>query len=211
MSERRFCTGCLRDDENNEADAWCSDCLDEVCKACAKEHTRFNPQHKIIPLHQASNPSSSILKISTDCGIHTDQRTVLNCTQHDKISCDLCLSDTHRNFVIIDKDCFASEKRLLLSSSNATDIYVCGYDGNDVHRIKSEHNPYSVAIIDNKSVIVALMYEWLQFLDLTTLTLGKCFKPGGDGCHAVTWSNGQIWRCDTSRSRGIDVDDKGNV
>lgn len=33
----------------------------------------------------------------SDCDVHIDQRTILYCTQHDKIICELCLSDTHKN------------------------------------------------------------------------------------------------------------------
>ncbi|CAC5361338.1 unnamed protein product [Mytilus coruscus] len=33
----------------------------------------------------------------SDFDVHIDQRTILYCTQHDKIICELCLSDTHKN------------------------------------------------------------------------------------------------------------------
>ncbi|CAC5361335.1 unnamed protein product [Mytilus coruscus] len=97
MTDRKFCSGCLRDDEENEAEALCSDCLEEVCRVCLKVHKRLNPPHKILPLHQVSNLSSSILKISKDCDLHTDQRIVLYCTQHDTVMGYLCMSDTHKN------------------------------------------------------------------------------------------------------------------
>ncbi|XP_052064427.1 uncharacterized protein LOC127704427 isoform X2 [Mytilus californianus] len=33
----------------------------------------------------------------SNCDVHIDQRTILYCTQHDKIICELCLPDTHKN------------------------------------------------------------------------------------------------------------------
>ncbi|XP_052064423.1 uncharacterized protein LOC127704425 [Mytilus californianus] len=428
MTDRKLCSGCLRDDEENEAEAWCNNCLEEVCKACAKVHRRFNPPHKVIPLHQVSNLSSSILKISKDCDVHTDQRTVLYCTQHDKVICDLCLSDTHKHCesiisidraakgvncgtaladlksrmkhlskmfnevlicqtkdeklfdrqkdnilqqisstrqqmnnrldkieketidelnkqynttkqkmyeakrktqrrqeavatwinelssiesisnevllfqtikvmdnkthieetnicelskqnkiefdsfdtndlpmvlksmgkisltenqmhipelqhnlqqvqvprkstedesgkiqrtysfltevlgsdVRISNGCFVSGKRLLLSHYNSLHIYVCGYDGNDVHQIKLKHKSRDVAIIDNKRAIVSSANEGFQILDLTTLTIGRCIKPGRKGCYAVTCSNGQIWTSNGGTTIS-QIDISGNI
>ncbi|XP_071121357.1 uncharacterized protein [Mytilus edulis] len=416
MTDRKLCSGCLRDDEENEAEAWCNDCLEEVCKTCAKVHRKFNPPHKVIPLHQVSNLSSSILKISKDCDVHTDQRTTLFCTQHDKVICDLCLSDNHKNCesiisidraakgvkrgtaladlksrikhlnemfpellkcqtkdekefdrqrdkflkqisttrqqinkhldqieketvdelnkqykstkqkmdeakhktqkgleavatwinelssiesinnegllfqtikvmdnkthieeiniselnkkhkiefdpfdtndlpvvlksigkislaenqmhipalqhnlqqiqepvksmegeiqqtnsfltsvlgsdVEISNGCFVSGKRLLLSHYKSPHIYVCGYDGNDVNRITLEHNQWDVAMIDDNQAIVTLQDKGFQILDLTTLTLGRCIRPGGRReCYVVTCSNDQIWTSDGAKT-----------
>ncbi|XP_052064426.1 uncharacterized protein LOC127704427 isoform X1 [Mytilus californianus] len=427
MTDKKLCSGCLRDDEKIEAEAWCNECLEEVCKTCAKVHRKLNPPHKVIPLHQVSNLSSSILKISKDCDVHTDQRTVLFCTQHDKVICDLCLSDTHKNcesiisidraakgvksgtaladlksriehlnemlpkllkcqtkdekefdrqrdkflqqisstrqqinnhldqieketieelnkqykttkhtmdeakhktqkgleavatwinelssietisnevllfqtikvmdnkthieetnicelnkqhkiefdpfdtndlpmllrsmgdisltenqmhipalqynlqqiqepvksmeeeegkiqrsnsfltsvlgsYVKIENGCFVSGKRLLLSRYNTSHIYACGYDGNDVQRIHLIHNPWRVAMIDDKRAIVTLQSKGFQILDLTTLTLGRCIKPG-KGCYAVTCSNGQIWTSDDGTTIN-QIDTSGNI
>lgn len=425
MTDKKLCSGCLRDDEKIEAEAWCNDCLEEVCKTCAKVHRKFNPPHKVIPLHQVSNLSSSILKISKDCGVHTDQRTVLFCTQHDKVICDLCLSDNHKNCesiisidraakgvkrgtaladlksrikhlnemfpellkcqtkdeiefdrqrdkflkqisttrqqinnhldqieketvdelnkqykstkqkmneakhktqkgleavatwikelssiesisnevllfqtikvmdnkthieeiniselnkkhkiefdpfdtndlpvvlksigkisltenqmhipalqhnsqqiqdsvksmegkiqrtnsfltsvlgsdVRISNGCFVSGKRLLLSHYNSQHIYVCGYDGNDVNRIKLEHKLHDVAMIDDNQAIVTLKDKGFQILDLTTLTLGICIKPEGRGCYVVTCSNDQIWTSDGLKTIS-QIDISGNI
>ncbi|VDI54559.1 Hypothetical predicted protein [Mytilus galloprovincialis] len=426
MTDKKLCSGCLRDDEKIKAEAWCNDCLEEVCKTCAKVHRKFNPPHKVIPLHQVSNLSSSILKISKDCDVHTDQRTVLFCTQHDKVICDLCLSDNHKNcdsIISIDRaakgvksgtaladlksrinhlnemfpallkcqtkdekefdrqrnkflqqisttrqqinnhldqieketveelnkqfkkikhkmdeakhktqkglaavatwidelssietirnevllfqtikfmnnkthieetninelnkqhkiefdpfdtndlrvvltsmgkisltenqmhipalqhnsqqiqepvksmegeiqrtnsfltsvlgsdvriimGCFVSGKRLLLPHYLSPHISVCGYDGNDVNRIKLEHNPKDVAMIDDNQAIVTLYYKGFQILDLTTLTLGRCIKPGGQGCYAVTCSNDQIWTSDDGFNTISQIDTSGNI
>ncbi|XP_063398183.1 uncharacterized protein LOC134683067 isoform X1 [Mytilus trossulus] len=411
MTDKKLCSGCLRDDEKIEAEAWCNDCLEEVCKTCAKVHRKFNPPHKVIPLHQVSNLSSSILKISKDCDVHTDQRTTQFCTQHDKVICDLCLSDTHKNCdsiisidraakgvksgtaladlksrinhlnemfpellkcqtkdekefdrqrdkflqqisttrqqinnhldqieketidelnkqfkkikhkmdeakhktqkgleavatwidelssietisneillfqtiklmnskthieetninelnkqhkiefdpfdtndlpvvlksigkisltenqmhipalqhnsqqiqepvksmegkiqrsysfltsvlgskVQISNGCFVSGKRLLLLHYDSPHIYVCDYDGNDVHMITLEHNPWDVAMVDDNQAIVTLRHKGFKILDLTTLVLGRCIEPGGQGCYAVSCSNDQIWTFD---------------
>ncbi|CAG2205534.1 unnamed protein product [Mytilus edulis] len=58
--------------------------------------------------------------------------------------------------VKIRNGCFVSGKRLLLSHFLSTHIYVCGYDGNDVNRIKLEHDPRDVAMIDDNQAIVTL-------------------------------------------------------
>ncbi|XP_063400101.1 uncharacterized protein LOC134684723 [Mytilus trossulus] len=95
--------------------------------------------------------------------------------------------------VKISKGCFVSGKRLLLSHYNSKHISVCGYDGNGVHMITLEHELRDVAMVDDNQAIVTLSDKGFQILDLTTLTLGRCIKPGGKGCCAVSCNNDQIW------------------
>ncbi|VDI48491.1 Hypothetical predicted protein [Mytilus galloprovincialis] len=97
MPNEKLCAGCLRDNEENIAETWCSNCSELVCKFCAKVHRRFDPPHKIVQLNDVSENNFSLIETSKYCGTHSDQKSVLYCSQHDKSICDLCLSGDHAN------------------------------------------------------------------------------------------------------------------
>ena len=79
MDEPEFCAGCLRDNEETKAVAWCSNCSEWVCKPCGRVHARFAIPHKVVPTKEAKKLSSSVLQLSKNCAIHSDQRIILFC------------------------------------------------------------------------------------------------------------------------------------
>ena len=101
MPNEKLCAGCLRDNEENIAETWCSNCSELVCKFCAKVHRRFDPPHTIVQLNDVSENNFSLIETSKYCGTHSDQKSVLFCSQHDQSICDLCLSGDHANCKLI--------------------------------------------------------------------------------------------------------------
>lgn len=97
MDAGKFCSGCLRDQEQNDAAAWCLDCQEDVCEACAKAHKRINPPHKVMPLNDENVKGPSFNHMIQFCDVHTDQKYVQICTQHDQIICELCVEEIHAN------------------------------------------------------------------------------------------------------------------
>ncbi|CAC5368766.1 unnamed protein product [Mytilus coruscus] len=97
MDVDKFCSGCLRDQEQNAAAAWCLDCKEDVCEACAKAHRRINPPHKVMPLDDEYAKGPSFTHMMQFCDVHTDQKFVQFCTQHNQIICECCLKEDHVN------------------------------------------------------------------------------------------------------------------
>ncbi|CAC5399513.1 unnamed protein product [Mytilus coruscus] len=97
MADSTFCVGCQRGKEDITAESWCSDCSELVCKTCARVHERMYPPHKIVPMKEIQELSSSLLKLSKNCENHPDQKIVLYCCQHDTVICDSCVPVSHPN------------------------------------------------------------------------------------------------------------------
>ncbi|XP_052090944.1 uncharacterized protein LOC127727860 [Mytilus californianus] len=97
MADSNFCAGCQRGNEDVQAISWCSDCTELVCKACARVHEKMSPPHKVVPMKEIQQLSSSLLNLSKNCENHPDQKIVLFCCQHDKVICDSCVPVSHQN------------------------------------------------------------------------------------------------------------------
>ncbi|XP_063411326.1 uncharacterized protein LOC134694254 [Mytilus trossulus] len=97
MADSKFCAGCQRSDEDITAVSWCSDCCELVCKACSRVHKRMSPPHKIVPMKEIQQLSSSLLTLSKNCDNHPDQKIALYCCQHDKVVCVSCVPISHQN------------------------------------------------------------------------------------------------------------------
>ncbi|XP_063420918.1 uncharacterized protein LOC134706140 [Mytilus trossulus] len=97
MADSKFCIGCQRGEEDVNAVAWCSDCSELVCKVCARVHERMSPPHKVIPMKEIQQLSSSLLKLSKNCENHSEEKNVLYCCHHDKVICDSCVTVSHQN------------------------------------------------------------------------------------------------------------------
>ncbi|XP_063420920.1 uncharacterized protein LOC134706142 [Mytilus trossulus] len=97
MADSKFCTGCQRGEEDVNAVAWCSDCSELVCKVVARVLERMSHPHKVIPMKEIQQLSSSLLNLSKNCENHPEEKNVLYCCQHDKVICDSCVTVSHQN------------------------------------------------------------------------------------------------------------------
>ncbi|CAC5401361.1 unnamed protein product [Mytilus coruscus] len=93
----QWCEPCNRDEENQKAVSWCSNCIEYLCMECAKCHRKgkTTANHKTIPILEAEKVDSSILDIPEMCNIHEDQKLSFFCVQHDTICCAFCLRELH--------------------------------------------------------------------------------------------------------------------
>ncbi|XP_063411349.1 uncharacterized protein LOC134694276 [Mytilus trossulus] len=106
MADSKICAGCQRSDEDITAVSWCSDCSELVCKTCSRVHERMSPPHKIVPMKEIQQLSSSLLTLSMNCDNHSDQKIALYCCQHDKVVCVSCVPISHQNcksIILIEK------------------------------------------------------------------------------------------------------------
>ncbi|XP_071152512.1 E3 ubiquitin-protein ligase TRIM71-like [Mytilus edulis] len=97
MADSRYCIGCARGDEDKKAESWCCECTELVCKTCASVHERMSPPHKVVPMKDIQQLSSSLLRLSKNCENHPDQKIAMYCCQHDKVICDSCVPVSHQN------------------------------------------------------------------------------------------------------------------
>ncbi|XP_071155301.1 uncharacterized protein [Mytilus edulis] len=97
MADSKFCNGCQRSEKDVNAVAWCSDCSELVCKVCARVHGQMSPPHKVVPMKEIQQLSSSLFQLSKTCENHPDEKIVLYCCQHDKVICDSCVTVSHQN------------------------------------------------------------------------------------------------------------------
>ncbi|VDI50589.1 Hypothetical predicted protein [Mytilus galloprovincialis] len=97
MADSTFCVGCQLRDEHIKAVSWCSDCSELVCKTCTRIHEQMYPPHKVVPMTEIQQLSTSILKLSKNCEKHSDQKNELYCCQHDKAICVSCVTLSHQN------------------------------------------------------------------------------------------------------------------
>ncbi|XP_063411342.1 uncharacterized protein LOC134694268 [Mytilus trossulus] len=97
MADSKFCAGCQRSDEDIPAVSRCSDCSELVCQVCSRVHERMSPPHKVVPMTEIQQLSSSLLTLSKNCDNHPDQKIALYCCQHDKVVCVSCVPISHQN------------------------------------------------------------------------------------------------------------------
>ncbi|XP_071155299.1 E3 ubiquitin-protein ligase TRIM71-like [Mytilus edulis] len=97
MADSKLCNGCQRGEEDVNAVAWCSNCSELVCKVCARVHERISPPHKVIPMKEIQQLSSSLLNLSKNFENHPEEKKLLYCCQHDKVICDSCVTVSHQN------------------------------------------------------------------------------------------------------------------
>ncbi|XP_063424195.1 uncharacterized protein LOC134707949 [Mytilus trossulus] len=97
MANSEIFDGCKCGNEDIKAEYWCSDCSERVCKTCARVHERMFPPHKVIPMKEIQQVSSSLLKVSRNCENHPDRKLALFCCQHDQVICDSCVPVSHQN------------------------------------------------------------------------------------------------------------------
>lgn len=96
MAETTLCAGCKRVEEEKQANSWCIDCSEPVCITCVKFHKKLSPPHKVVEINEVHGVTNDLLKISTYCDKHPEEKVSLFCCQHDAIICAVCVSQSHK-------------------------------------------------------------------------------------------------------------------
>ncbi|XP_062616147.1 uncharacterized protein LOC134277866 [Saccostrea cucullata] len=93
------CESCLRDNEEEEAIAFCATCMENLCQVCTKCHKKglVTKSHKVYQLSKMK--SSNILSDSVSnlsCSKHKNREIELFCNDHKALCCTMCVSTEHR-------------------------------------------------------------------------------------------------------------------
>ncbi|XP_060551110.1 uncharacterized protein LOC132712711 [Ruditapes philippinarum] len=90
------CTSCSKDNIREEADKFCPECQEYLCKTCTRYHSRLNAtqQHKLLDKNDANR---GLHTARTKCQYHTDRDIEMYCKTHDMVYCTLCIATEHRS------------------------------------------------------------------------------------------------------------------
>lgn len=93
---QHVCDICIEDDRRLEANAFCAECLQYLCSACHKTHTRVSAtkHHKLLTgkdLPAAKN------NLPLPCKLHADNISKYFCYEHNVAYCTTCKKLNHRN------------------------------------------------------------------------------------------------------------------
>jgi hypothetical protein len=89
------CTPCSKDNIREEADKYCPECHEYLCKTCTRCHGRFNAtqQHTLLDKSDAKR-GAVVSRIK--CLFHPDREIEMYCLTHDMVYCLLCIATEHR-------------------------------------------------------------------------------------------------------------------
>ncbi|XP_060573246.1 uncharacterized protein LOC132731138 [Ruditapes philippinarum] len=90
------CTPCSKDNIREEADKYCRECHEYLCKTCTIYHGRLNiaQQHKLL---DKSDAKQGVVVARTKCHYHADRYIEMYCKTHDMVYCTMCIATEHRS------------------------------------------------------------------------------------------------------------------
>ncbi|XP_069135986.1 uncharacterized protein [Argopecten irradians] len=96
----KVCDACLRENESNPAEVWCSECPDFLCKQCRIAHkkNRKTATHRLVAPGDAENIQKIYdLSSSTVCPYHDEKSLDAYCLDHHAMCCSVCVCLQHRS------------------------------------------------------------------------------------------------------------------
>ena len=98
-----YCNPCEREGEKDiQAESWCLECTDAMCKRCIGSHKKFKTlqSHQIIPLTSSEtnvkmNFQETAKKLEC-CQKHMKRNIEFLCNTHQVLCCSLCIIQEHR-------------------------------------------------------------------------------------------------------------------
>ncbi|XP_060551106.1 uncharacterized protein LOC132712708 isoform X2 [Ruditapes philippinarum] len=90
------CTPCSKDNIREEADKYCPECQEYLCKTCTRYHSRLkaSQEHKLLD----KNDANRVLHVKkTKCQYHADRDIEMYCKTHDMVYCTMCIATEHRS------------------------------------------------------------------------------------------------------------------
>ncbi|XP_060580314.1 uncharacterized protein LOC132737091 [Ruditapes philippinarum] len=90
------CTPCSKDNIREEADKYCPECQEYLCRTCTRYHSRLkaSQQHKLLDKNDV-NRGLHIAR--TKCQYHADRDIEMYCKTHDMVYCTMCIATEHRS------------------------------------------------------------------------------------------------------------------
>ncbi|XP_060594254.1 uncharacterized protein LOC132748662 [Ruditapes philippinarum] len=89
-------TPCSKDNIREEADKYCPECHEYLCKTCTRYHSRLkaSQQHKLL---DKSDAKQGVVVSRIKCLFHQDREIEMYCLSHDMVYCLLCIATEHRS------------------------------------------------------------------------------------------------------------------
>lgn len=116
-NEKRYCDPCGHDEVTIIASAFCVDCLEYLCKACCKDHSRIKltRQHRVLKDKDFPTDTTALrhMKELLNCPKHLDKAVSFKCLKHSSLICLLCLATEHKTCetVEVENDILLKDKR----------------------------------------------------------------------------------------------------
>ena len=102
-AEPKRCKPCSRANITENADSWCINCCEGLCKACVLSH-RINKgslSHKVISILEMETGESPLRSQEEFCATHPEERIRAYCADHSAVACMTCVMLTHRKCEIV--------------------------------------------------------------------------------------------------------------
>ncbi|XP_045168959.2 E3 ubiquitin-protein ligase TRIM71-like [Mercenaria mercenaria] len=104
-----YCSPCLEEKRNNEAEKYCTSCKLYYCKSCLRDHNKFPALkfHKIkdvlsITAGNVPQVDSRATSLTEPCEHHPDEIVKMYCGKHDVVCCTVCIALDHRECKAVD-------------------------------------------------------------------------------------------------------------
>ena len=109
----RTCDLCIQDNQEKEAKAFCTECMQYLCKDCHKTHSRANVSktHKILTGEDMPEKKRNKPKYAAKCDKHPDSDLNIFCPYHRTVCCAKCKVLEHRSCGKTEKVSELSEKQ----------------------------------------------------------------------------------------------------
>ncbi|XP_052781915.1 tripartite motif-containing protein 2-like [Mya arenaria] len=108
-TDDNVCSPCQKIGEPEPADHWCLECAEALCKSCSAHHRvlRATDTHAVVQIVELKNQKGPMRheEVST-CHPHGGKLINLYCVDHNKVACDDCAKEEHRdceNLIDIEK------------------------------------------------------------------------------------------------------------
>ncbi|XP_052236174.1 uncharacterized protein LOC127847962 [Dreissena polymorpha] len=97
------CMACAREKNNVEATNYCTDCAENLCASCVKQHLKFPAMkdHKVLGKDARRNPddASPPRDSPLECPSHPGKSADMYCADHDEVRCGACIAVNHRTCI----------------------------------------------------------------------------------------------------------------
>ena len=94
-----YCDPCLFDNENIEATAFCTNCVEYLCQECCRDHkkSKSTRDHNVLKENMPKNATVyKTIKEMTSCSDHPDAEVTHRCNNHKVYVCVMCIAGSHR-------------------------------------------------------------------------------------------------------------------
>ena len=197
--ENDTCTPCQKINDPQDAEEWCLQCSEALCRSCTDHHRvlKATDSHTVVQLSELKNFKGPFKheEIST-CHAHGGKKIHMYCVDHNKIACEDCCKEEHRECeTLIEIDRVAGEIR---NSSEALKLLDKLKECNEESECIVVDRARTVDKLDAvKGGFVGKIQKVRDEINKVLDELEKIFMEDFDNTHqnVITGLNDQIGRC----------------